>query len=195
MNSNISNKDKKDWENFLSKNETLPNKDKANIKVRGIKIKSCDLHGYSLDQANKKIKDLINNSYNEGVNKLIIITGKGIHSQNDKNPYISKNLGILKHSVPEFIYNNKELMELITDIKDAVDIVDVFRPSAEAIGYAEESIKIGAKVLWLQLGIRSNEAKRILEGRNITYIENRCTKIEYQKIFLQVNPAFPVLQD
>ena len=119
MDNNISNKDKKDWENFLSKNETLPNKDKANIKVRGIKIKSCDLHGYSLDQANKKIKDLINNSYNEGVNKLIIITGKGIHSQNDKNPYISKNLGILKHSVPEFIYNNKELMELITDIKDA----------------------------------------------------------------------------
>ncbi len=89
----------------------------------------------------------------------------------------------------------EEVFEKLEDIKTQVDIVDVFRPSAEAIGYAEESIKIGAKVLWLQLGIRSNEAKRILEGRNITYIENRCTKIEYQKIFLQVNPAFPVLQD
>jgi hypothetical protein len=76
-----------------------------------------------------------------------------------------------------------------------VDIVDVFRPSAEALKIAEETVKIGAKVLWLQLGIRSNEAKDMVEAKNIEYIENRCTKMEYQKIFLNINPAFPVLQD
>ena len=83
----------------------------------------------------------------------------------------------------------------ITDINQSVDIVDVFRPSTEAFDYAEDAVKIKAKVLWLQLGIRSTEAKKMLETKNIEYIENRCTKMEYQKIFLKINPAFPVLQD
>ena len=89
----------------------------------------------------------------------------------------------------------EEVFEKLEDIKVPVDIVDVFRPSAEAYKYAEETVKIGAKVLWLQLGIRSAEAKVILEAKNIEYIENRCTKMECQKFFLKINPAFPVLQD
>ena len=83
----------------------------------------------------------------------------------------------------------------LEDIKVSVDIVDVFRPSVEALGYAKDTVKIGGKVFWLQLGIRSDEAKKMLESKNIKYIENRCTKMEYQKIFLKINPAFPVLQD
>ena len=114
----ISDKDKKDWEDFLSSTENLPNKDidlKKNIK----KIKSYDFHGYSLDDANKKVTDLIYNSYKEGVKKLIIVTGKGLHSQNEKDPYVSKELGILKYSLPEFIKKNDDLMRMINNIEDA----------------------------------------------------------------------------
>ena len=89
----------------------------------------------------------------------------------------------------------EEVFEKLEDINTHVDIVDVFRPSVEAFGYAEDAVKIGAKVLWLQLGIRSSEAKVMLESKNIDYIENRCTKMEYQKLFLNINPAFPVLQN
>ena len=89
----------------------------------------------------------------------------------------------------------EEVFEKLEDIKTPVDIVDVFRPSVEAIKIAEETIKIRAKVLWLQLGIKSNEAKSMVEDKNIKYVENRCTKMEYQKLFLNINPAFPVLQD
>ena len=85
-------------------------------------------------------------------------------------------------------------MKKLEDINIPIDIVDVFRPSTEANKYAEESVKIGAKVLWLQLGIRSNDAKELVESNDIEYIENRCTKMEYQKLFLNINPAFPVLQ-
>ena len=119
MNNNISDKDKKDWENFLSKEESLPNKDLKISKDINIFSKLCDLHGYSLDEANKKINVLIRNSYESGISKLIIVTGKGLHSENEKNPYISKDLGILKYSVPEYIKNNQELMSLINDIKEA----------------------------------------------------------------------------
>ena len=119
MNSNISDKDKKDWESFLSKKEPLPNKDKELTKKSASKDQLCDLHGYSLEEANNKIKKLIINSYESGVSKLIIVTGKGLHSQNDKDPYVSKDLGILKYSVPEYIQNNKELMNFINEIKDA----------------------------------------------------------------------------
>ena len=119
MNRKISNKDKKDWENFLSKDETLPNKDKDFSQTKAPKIRLCDLHGYSLDDANKKIKNLIISSYITGVSKLIIVTGKGIHSENEKNPYVSKDLSILKYSVPEYVNNNNELTELINEIKDA----------------------------------------------------------------------------
>ena len=119
MNSKISDKDKKDWKNFLSSDEKLPNKDEKPSNKKKISIKSFDLHGYSLDEANNKINDLIKDSYEKGVKKLIIVTGKGLHSQNEKDPYISKNLGILKYSVPEFIKNSDELMSLISQIKEA----------------------------------------------------------------------------
>ena len=83
----------------------------------------------------------------------------------------------------------------ITDIKDKVDIVNVFRPSKEALDIAKDAINIKAKVLWLQLGIKNPEAKKLVEQKKIEYIENRCTKMEYQKHFLKVRQAFPVLQD
>ena len=83
----------------------------------------------------------------------------------------------------------------ITDIKDKIDIVNVFRPSNEALDIAKDTINIKAKVLWLQLGIKNLEAKKLVEQKKIEYIENRCTKMEYQKHFLKVRQAFPVLQD
>ena len=89
----------------------------------------------------------------------------------------------------------EEVFEKITDIKDPVDIVDVFRPSKEALDIARDTIIIGAKVLWLQLGIKSEEAKKIVEKNKIEYIEDKCTKMEYQKHFLKVRQAFPVLQN
>tara|TARA_X000000368_G_scaffold96387_1_gene74005 strand:- start:557 stop:979 length:423 start_codon:yes stop_codon:yes gene_type:complete len=119
LTNNISEKDKKDWEDFLLKNEKLPNKDiKINKKIT-FKTRSIDLHGYSLEEANKSIENFIIKSYQEKINKLIVVTGKGIHSQNEKDPYVSKDLSILKYSVPEFISNNKNLMKIIYEIKDA----------------------------------------------------------------------------
>ena len=119
MTDNISKKDKRDWENFLSKNEKLPNKDIKIDKKITFKKRSIDLHGYTIDQANKTIENFITKSFEEKINKLIVVTGKGLHSQNEKNPYVSKNLSILKYSVPEFIENNTELMKKIIEIKDA----------------------------------------------------------------------------
>ena len=119
MTDNISEKDKKDWEKFLSSNEKLPNKDIKFKKKVSVKTRSIDLHGYTLDQANKSIENFIINSYEEKINKLIVVTGKGLHSQNEKDPYVSKDLSILKYSVPEFISKNKNLMKVINDIKDA----------------------------------------------------------------------------
>jgi len=116
---NISEKDKKDWENFLSKNEKLPNKDIIIDKKLSFKTRSIDLHGYSLEEANNSIENFIVASYQENINKLIVVTGKGIHSQNEKDPYVSKDLSILKYSVPEFISNNKNLMKIIYEMKDA----------------------------------------------------------------------------
>ena len=89
----------------------------------------------------------------------------------------------------------EEVFEKITDIKDQVEIIDVFRPSIEALDIARDTIKIGAKVLWLQLGIKNEEAKKLVQSKNIEYIENKCTKMEYQKYFLKVRQAFPVLSD
>ena len=89
----------------------------------------------------------------------------------------------------------EEVFEKITDIKDKIDIVDVFRPSIEVPAIAEDTIKIKAKVLWLQLGIKSEEAKKLMETYNIKYIENKCTKMEYQTLFLKVRQAFPALQE
>ena len=89
----------------------------------------------------------------------------------------------------------EEVFEKITDIKESVDIVDVFRPSKEALDIAKDTINIGAKVFWLQLGIKNEDAKKLVEQNNIKYVEDRCTKMEYQKYFLKVRQAFPVLQD
>ena len=119
MTDNISEKDKKDWEKFLSSNEKLPNKDIKFKKKVSLKTRSIDLHGYTLEQANKFIENFIIKSYEEKINKLIVVTGKGTHSQNEKDPYVSKDLSILKYSVPEFISKNKILMNVINDIKDA----------------------------------------------------------------------------
>ena len=119
MSEKISNKDKKDWENFLSKKEPLQDKETLNLNKNIIKSKYYDFHGFSLDEANKSINKLIKVSYKKGVKKLIIVTGKGIHSDNEQNPYTSKDLGILKYSLPDYIKNNPDLMELITEIKEA----------------------------------------------------------------------------
>ena len=119
MNDNISDKDKKDWHKFLNSTEKLPNKDFKYQKNKNLKVRSIDLHGYTLDQANKTIEDFIKQAFSENLNKLIIVTGKGLHSENEKDPYVSRDLGILKYSVPEFITNNASLMNMINEITDA----------------------------------------------------------------------------
>ena len=119
MNDNISDKDKKDWHKFINSTEKLPNKDFKHQKNKNLKVRSIDLHGYTLDEANKTIEDFINKAFSENINKLIIVTGKGLHSENDKDPYVSKELGILKYSVPEYIRSDNELMKIINNIEDA----------------------------------------------------------------------------
>ena len=119
MSNDISEKDKKDWETFISSEEKLPNKDFKSLKQKIFKVRSIDLHGYTLEEANQTIERFIHQSYRQKINKLIVVTGKGIHSQNEKDPYVSKDLSILKYSVPEFIENNKSLMNIINEIKDA----------------------------------------------------------------------------
>jgi len=123
LNNNISDKDKKDWQDFLSRKEKLPNKDLNIFKNKLQKIKSIDLHGFTLEEANKTIENFINTSYVEGLSKLIIVTGKGLRSQNDKDPYVSKDLGILRYSVPDFIKKKKDLMKKINKIQIA-DVQD-----------------------------------------------------------------------
>ena len=117
--SKISDQDKKDWQNFLSKNEKLPNKDLVQSNKKNFKSSEIDLHGFTLDEANQKIEKFIFDSYENGFNKLRIVTGKGLHSNNEKDPYVSKDLGILRYSVPEYIKNNVELMNLIIEFKEA----------------------------------------------------------------------------
>ena len=119
MNDNISDKDKKDWHKFINSTEKLPNKDFKYQKKENLKVRSIDLHGYTLDDANKTVEDFINKAFSENINKLIIVTGKGLHSENEKDPYVSKDFGILKYSVPEFITNNVSLMNMINEITDA----------------------------------------------------------------------------
>ena len=119
MSNNLPDKDNKDWQDFINSKEKLPNKDSKYQQKTKLNIRSIDLHGYTLDQANEKIENFIQNSYSEKVNKLIVVTGKGLHSQNEKDPYVSKDLSILKYSVPEFISNNKNLMNIIYEMQDA----------------------------------------------------------------------------
>ena len=119
MNDNISDKDKKDWNKFLSSSNKLPNKDSTYQVKKNFKTRSIDLHGYTLDEANKTIENFINKAFLANINKLIVVTGKGLHSENEKDPYVSKELSILKYSVPEFISNNNNLMSKIYEITDA----------------------------------------------------------------------------
>ena len=123
MTDNISNKDKKDWENFLSNKEKLFDKDLSKHNTKPYISKTLDLHGLSLNDANQKVKFFLNSCFDQGVHKVIIVTGKGLHSQNGKDPYISNKFGILKNSVPEYIKNNSSLMKKIKNISDA-DIKD-----------------------------------------------------------------------
>ena len=119
MTDNISKKDKKVWQTFISSNEKLPNKDLKSKQLSLIKTKTIDLHGYTLDEANTVINNFIKNCYEEKVNKIIVVTGKGLHSENEKNPYVSKDLSILKYSIPEYISSNESLMSVINEIRDA----------------------------------------------------------------------------
>jgi len=113
-------KDKQDWENFLNNKEKIPNKDFIHKKnIRYEKIKKIDLHGYTIEEANKAIEKFIQKSFDENVTKIIVITGKGLRSKNVENPYLSKELSILKYSVPEFIENNKNLTQFIIETTDA----------------------------------------------------------------------------
>tara|TARA_B100000700_G_C14546755_1_gene624605 strand:+ start:116 stop:535 length:420 start_codon:yes stop_codon:yes gene_type:complete len=115
----ISDKDKKDWLDFLKSDEKLKNKDLDTNKNTSPNNKIIDLHGFTLEEANKKIEKIINYAYEKDVSKVIVVTGKGIHSNVEKDPYVSKDLSILKFSVPDYIENNSELMKKIIEIKDA----------------------------------------------------------------------------
>ena len=116
----ISDKDKKDWEKFIKNEEKIPNKDFiTSKKIRHEKIKKIDLHGYSLQEANKSVESFIQKCFDNSVTKIIVITGKGLRSKNRENPYLSKDLSILKYSVPEFIENNILLSKMIIEITDA----------------------------------------------------------------------------
>jgi len=119
LNDKISNKDKKDWEDFLLEREKLPNKDLKFEQKKISKINHIDLHGFTLEQANKTIEKFIDDCYQNSVSKIIVVTGKGLHSNVEKDPYVSKDLSILKYSVPEYIENNLDLMKKIIEIKDA----------------------------------------------------------------------------
>ena len=118
MTNKISDKDKKDWENFISNKESLPNKDDY-IKKDLKKTFTFDLHGYSIEDANKKVKEIIEDCYSKGFSEILIITGKGYHSKVDENVYVSKNYSILKGAVPDFIKNNSDLMSKIIKIQEA----------------------------------------------------------------------------
>ena len=119
MNYKISDKDKKDWQDFISSKDKVSNKDLRIKKNNYEKTRTIDLHGFTLEEANRKIQNFILKAFDDKVNKLIIVTGKGIHSNVEKNPYVSKDLSILKYSVPEFISNNNLLMSKIREITDA----------------------------------------------------------------------------
>ena len=117
----LSDKDKKDWESFVKSKEKIYNKDLSEQKKLNKKIltKTIDLHGYSLENANKSISEYIKQCYSDNIKRLVVITGKGLRSNTQNDPYVSKDLSILKHSVPEFIKSNMDLIKLIKEIKMA----------------------------------------------------------------------------
>ena len=116
----ISDKDRQDWENFLKNKEKIPNKEFVPSKIaRHEKIRKIDLHGFTIEESNIEIEKFIQKCFNENVTKIIVITGKGLRSKNTENPYLSKDLSILKYSVPEFIETNQDTMKMIIEITDA----------------------------------------------------------------------------
>ncbi len=121
MKRKISNKDKKDWKNFISNKEKLSNKDLylSNNKIEKKIIKTIDLHGFSLKNANNVIEEFIIQCFKKNVNKIIVITGKGLRSKSIRNPYVSNDLSILKHSVPDFIKSKPNLIKIIKKIEEA----------------------------------------------------------------------------
>tara|TARA_Y100001935_G_scaffold234259_1_gene217348 strand:+ start:88 stop:504 length:417 start_codon:yes stop_codon:yes gene_type:complete len=121
LNKKISEKDIKDWKEFTESNSKIENKDIDFVQLEKISNRTLDLHGLTLEIANKKIKQFIKSSFDKNVEKIIVITGKGLRSKVDQNPYQSKDLSILKYSVPEFIRNNLELMSLIKKIDDQTE--------------------------------------------------------------------------
>ena len=121
MNKKISEKDNKDWKEFTESNSKIENKDIDFVQLEKISNRTLDLHGLTLEIANKKIEQFIKSSFDKNVEKITVITGKGLRSKVDQNPYQSKDLSILKYSVPEFIRNNLELMSLIKNIDDQTE--------------------------------------------------------------------------
>jgi len=121
LNNKLSDKDKRDWQNFISNKEKVHNKDLSlsQIKIEKNLVKTIDLHGFSLENANRTIDEFINRCFKTNVSKITVITGKGLRSNNFNNPYVSKNLSILKNSVPEFIKSNTNLMKKIKNIQEA----------------------------------------------------------------------------
>tara|TARA_Y100001935_G_scaffold71450_1_gene59617 strand:- start:34 stop:444 length:411 start_codon:yes stop_codon:yes gene_type:complete len=119
VNRKISEKDKKTWNEFLSNNQKLPDKDNLQTEINYKKTRTLDLHGETLDEANRIVENFIKKSYQDKIHKLVIVTGKGLHSKNEKDPYVSKDLGILKYSIPDFLKNNSELMKIISNISEA----------------------------------------------------------------------------
>ena len=119
MKDKISDKDKKAWKNFISGNEKLHDKDAGVKEKKPLRTLRVDFHGYTLHKANEIIETLINDSYEEGISKIICVTGKGLHSNVDGDPYISKDLSILRFSVPEFIKSDHELSKFIISINEA----------------------------------------------------------------------------
>ena len=132
MKKKLSDKDRKDWENFISNDEKLNDKDIELNNIKEIKSKTLDLHGSTLENANQLVKNFILNSYNQGIKELTIITGKGLRSKNIEDPYKSKDLSILKYSIPEFIKSDKEIMSKIFKI-NLIDIDSLNKGSFKII--------------------------------------------------------------
>ena len=132
MKKKLSDKDRKDWENFISNDEKLKDKDIELNNIKEIKSKTLDLHGNTLENANQLVKNFILNSYSQGIKELTIITGKGLRSKNIEDPYKSKDLSILKYSIPEFIKSDKEIMSKIFKI-NSIDIDSLNKGSFKII--------------------------------------------------------------
>mgnify|MGYP001431629399 FL=1 len=132
MKKKLSEKDRKDWEKFINNDEKIKDKDIELNNIKEIKSKTLDLHGYTLENANQLVKNFILNSYSQGIKELTVITGKGLRSKNIEDPYKSKDLSILKYSIPEFIKSDEEIMSKIFKI-NLIDIDSLNKGSFKII--------------------------------------------------------------